>query len=69
MYKKNPRSCKSRDFFWCIQAFRSVSPERMLDTNSELFRVAHSSCFADDGDFHLTRIGHFILNLFSNVGR
>lgn len=34
-----------------------------------LFSVTYSSCFTDDGNFYLTRIGHFILNFLSDVKR
>ena len=34
-----------------------------------LSSIIHSACLADDGDFHLTGIGHFILNLLGYLAR
>lgn len=42
--------------------FHDIPPLRV-----DLSCVVHRACFADDGDFDLTRIGHFILNFLGEV--
>ena len=37
--------------------------------HSALLGVAHRACLADNGDFHLSRIGHRILYLLCNIVR
>ena len=32
-----------------------------------LFRITYRAGFADDRDFHLSRIGHFILDFLGNL--
>ena len=38
-------------------------------TLGELLGVAHRTRFANDGNFHLTRIGHFVLDTRCDVVR
>ena len=34
-----------------------------MRATTRLFCVTYAAGFANDGDFHLTRVGHFVLNL------
>ena len=39
---------------------------RLNDKYVQLLREAYRTCLTDNGNLHLTRLGHFILNLLSD---
>ncbi len=51
----------SAPFLWL--EWRGYAPSASL---CGLLGVRHTACLSDDRNLHLTRIGHFVLNLFCN---